>query len=270
MARLKTFVILMNFKTLIVAGLSVASTLVCQHFGIHANFPLTLIAIAVVFPIVFSIGGAYKRREAALDDYASMKSHGRSIYFAFRDWPESADPASVARTRELLGNVMSTARTMFIEPITLMERNEKRVYESFSELSGHIQTLRSSGLASGEVSRCNQYFSKMMFAFESVKHIYQYRTPLSLRTYSDVFIVLLPIIYGPYFASVAEESSRFLVFVLPILFSLILVSLDNIQAHLENPFDQVGEDDIRFNVERFVDRLADLSARPDSRRPERS
>ena len=36
---------------------------------------------------------------------------------------------------------------------------------------------------------------------------------------------------------------------------MILVSLDNIQEHLENPFDQVGEDDIKFNVNKFIERL---------------
>jgi hypothetical protein len=30
------------------------------------------------------------------------------------------------------------------------------------------------------------------------------------------------------------------------------VSLDNIQAQLENPFDQVGEDDVLINAEKFV------------------
>lgn len=63
--------------------------------------------------------------------------------------------------------------------------------------------LRTAGLASGEVSRCNQYMSKMMRAFGNVKHIYQYRMP----------------------------------------------------QHLENPFDQVGEDDVMINVEKFVMRL---------------
>ena len=39
------------------------------------------------------------------------------------------------------------------------------------------------------------------------------------------------------------------------LFSIILVSLDDIQDHLENPFDQVGEDDVAINVEEFLERL---------------
>jgi hypothetical protein len=36
---------------------------------------------------------------------------------------------------------------------------------------------------------------------------------------------------------------------MPILYSFILVSLDNIQDHLENPYDNVGEDDIDINAD---------------------
>ena len=43
---------------------------------------------------------------------------------------------------------------------------------------------------------------------------------------------------------------------MPILYSFILVSLDNIQDHLENPFDKVGEDDIDIDTEATV-RLLD-------------
>ena len=42
---------------------------------------------------------------------------------------------------------------------------------------------------------------------------------------------------------------------MPILFTTILVSLDNIQEHLENPFDQIGKDDITINAEKFVEQL---------------
>ena len=44
-------------------------------------------------------------------------------------------------------------------------------------------------------------------------------------------------------------------YVTPVLLTMILVSLENIQEHLENPFDQVGEDDITFNVDKFMERL---------------
>jgi hypothetical protein len=42
---------------------------------------------------------------------------------------------------------------------------------------------------------------------------------------------------------------------MPVLLTVIPVSLDNIQEHLENPFDQVGEDDVSINAEKFVARL---------------
>ncbi len=211
----------------------------------------------VVFPIVFSIGGAYKRREAALDDYGSIKAHGRAIYFATRDWIEDTDPALQHRLVEILGDLLDACRTLFTGKQSEIDDNEHAVYDAFSELSLFINGLRARGLPSGEASRCNQFESKMMIAFESIKHIVQYRTPMTLRAYSKVFIVAIPVLYGPYFAAQALEYSPELAYVMPVLLSVVLVSLDNIQEHLEDPFDQVGEDDVIINVEKFVDRLND-------------
>ena len=101
--------------------------------------------------------------------------------------------------------MLGACRRLFTEPLGRMEENEKTFYEAFSSLSRFIKGLKKEGLASGEVSRCNQYLSKMIIAFESVKHIYQYRTPRTLRAYSDLFILLLPLLYGPYFAASAPE-----------------------------------------------------------------
>ncbi|MCG8588176.1 MAG: hypothetical protein MJE66_02715, partial [Proteobacteria bacterium] len=158
---------------------------------------------------------------------------------------------------EGLLELFQACREFFQQPIEKTEAAEHRVYASFSQLSLVIRSFRDAGLASGEVSRCNQYLSKTIGAFETVKHIYQYRTPRTLRAYSHLFIYLLPIVYGPYFAAISSDYDPRLVFAMPILFSVILVSLDNIQDHLENPFDQVGEDDVRINAEKFVASLDD-------------
>lgn len=247
---------IVNFKTVVVTALAVLSTSLCERFGFTADLPLTLVTIAVVFPIVFSIGGAYKRRESALDDYGTIKAHGRAIYFAARDWLEEPEEEVLVRARERLGGLMQACRKVVTEPVDAMEENEERVYGEFSNLSRFIKDdLRGNGLASGEVSRCNQYLSKMMSAFEDIKHVYQYRTPRTLRTFSDFFIVALPIVYGPHFAHLAEESTGGIHYVMPVLLSVILVSLDNIQEHLENPFDLIGEDDVSINAEKFVARL---------------
>ncbi len=254
--RLKTIALIINLKSVVVATLAVASTYVCIRFGITADFPLTLLATAIVFPIVFSISSAYKRRENVLDDYGSLKTHGRAIYFATRDWLADSDTQKQERCRALLGRLLRNTRNLFGGHRADMAEREERVYADFSTLSRFIrEDLRQAGLASGEVSRCNQYLSKMLLAFEQIKHIYQYRTPRTLRAFSDFFITVLPPLYGPYFAHIALEFSPYLTYLMPVLFAIVLVSLDNIQEHLENPFDQIGQDDVLINAEKFVDRL---------------
>ena len=256
MKRFGQILIIFNLKTFIVTALAVGSTYVCRRFGFTADFPMTLIATAVVFPIVFSIGGAYKRRENALMKYSSIKAHGRAIYFASRDWLENTDTGTLDKIKVLLGDLLVACRTLFSQPVEDMPSNEERVYSLFSRISAFIkEDLRGKGLGSGEVSRCNQFLSKMLIAFEDVKHIYQYRTPRTLSTFSDFFVTVLPIVYGPYFAAISKDYSSGLAYVMPVLFTAILVCLDNIQEHLENPFDQIGEDDIVINAEKFIERL---------------
>jgi hypothetical protein len=251
--RIRRFFLIVNLQTLIISALAVASTVVCIHFKFEAEFPLTLIAMSVVFPIVFSIGGAYKRREAALKEYASIKGYLRAIFYVSRDWLDKPKKENVDKMVDIIDRFLKNFRTMFTEPIDNLEVNEEKVYDNFSEISLYVKhELRGEGLSSGECSRTNQYLQKMMISFESIKHIYQYRTPRTLRAFSNLFIKILPILYGPYFAFQAETFSYGLEYVIPVLLTMILVSLDNIQEHLENPFDQVGEDDITINAEKFV------------------
>ncbi|PPK94897.1 MULTISPECIES: hypothetical protein [Nonlabens] len=250
------FLLIVNLQTVIISLLAVISTAICIHYKYEAEFPLTLVATSIIFPIVFSIGGAYKRREAALKEYAAIKGYLRAIFFVSRDWLDHPKPENVTKMNTIIFDFFNNLRTMFTSPKEQLIENEKLVYDSFSDFSLYIKhELRGEGLSAGECSRTNQYLQKMMVSFESIKHIYQYRTPRTLRAFSSLFIKVLPILYGPYFAFKAEEMSWGLEFVIPILLTMILVSLENIQEHLENPFDQIGEDDIKFNVEKFVERL---------------
>jgi amino acid permease len=243
---------ILSLRAIIITILAIICTFLCLKYNITADFPLSLIGTAIVFPIVFSIGGAYKRRENALREYGTIKAHGRAIFFAARDWLGESDEQPLVEIKNLLTELLESCRDLFITPVNKMEVKEKAVYSVFSKLSIYIKDFRKKGLSNGEVSRCNQFLSKTIIAFENIKHIYQYRTPRTLRTYSRVFICLLPILYGPYFAEISKEFAKELTYVMPVLFSLVLVSLDNIQNHLENPFDQIGEDDVRINAKKFV------------------
>ncbi len=257
MKLLKRAFIFFNLHALIVTLLSVGSTYLSLRYELLAEFPLTLITTAVVFPIVFSIGAAYNRREYALNQYGSLKAHGQSIYFAARDWLDERDEELLLRLRDLLGGILSETHQMLsCRDASKLPENEEKVFTLFSRLSLLIkEDLRGRGLAAPEVSRCNQYLSEMLEAVEDMKHIYQYRTTRTLSTFSDIFVTVLPIIYGPYFAALSKDYAASLTYVMPVLLTLTLISLNNMQRHLENPYDQIGQDDIRINADKFVRRL---------------
>src|SRR6186713_1701419 len=97
---IKSFMLIINYKTLIITALSVISTYLCYHFGLTAKFPDMLVGVAIVFPVVFSIGSAYNRRETALQRFSDFKGHALAIYYATRDWPteKNDDLANQVRT----------------------------------------------------------------------------------------------------------------------------------------------------------------------------
>jgi hypothetical protein len=241
-----------NMKSVVISALAVVSTWLCLRLGIKADFPLTLIATAIVFPLVFSISTAYTRREKALEEYGALKAGGRSLYIASRDWVPLRDEKRDAEVKATLYELLSASRDLLTGPLSDAPRVEPRVYAAFSRLSYFVQDMRAAHLAPTECSRLNQYIGRMIGAFENLRNIFEYRTPRSLRAFSDFFILLLPILYGPYFAYQAEEFRVEYFFIMPILFALILCGLANIQDHLENPFDQIGQDDVAIDPDRFV------------------
>ena len=81
---MKKIFMIINLKTLVITLLSVLSTFLCITYSISADFPLTLIATAIIFPIVFSINGAYKRREVALGKIQCAESTRQSDLFRIK------------------------------------------------------------------------------------------------------------------------------------------------------------------------------------------
>ena len=239
-------------KSLIISALAVVSTWLCLRLGIKADFTLTLIATAIVFPLVFSIGTAYQRREKALEEYGALKANGRALYLASRDWLPTDDSQRDEELKSALRELLTAMRDMFKGSLKDAGPYETAAYEALARLSAFVMKMRAAHLSSTECSRLNQYIGRMIAAFENTRNIYEYRTPRSLRAFSDFFILLLPIVYGPYFAYQAEQFMVQLFFVMPILFSLILVGLSNIQDNLENPFDQIGVDDVAIDPDRFI------------------
>ena len=248
MTKIRNFLRVINLHTILVTLLAVASTWLCDTYDISANLPSGLIGVAVVFPIVFSINAAYRRREEALKYFASLKAHAMSLAWAHRDWIKNSSEEHQTRASRLVEDLLNALQEYFTAPREEEARHFPKVYGVFSRFSESHEKLRADGLAGNEVSRANQYLRAMIIEFERLKNFRRYRTPIYLRAYSVIFLNSFPVLYAPYFAYLIKNSNPAVGYAVAVVYSLVLVSLDNIQEELEDPFDQTGADDIRLDI----------------------
>ncbi len=264
MNKYRRFYEFITLQTLIVSIIAILSTLLCLKFGMEAKIPTGLL-VAVIFPIVFAINAAFRRRESSLTWLADMKGATMSLFFTYRDWVQA--PSNEAGKEILKDGIqrLKTNMEMVANYLSDQTRGKRErlteIYGEFSGLSLQMEKARQAGLAGGEVSRANQYLSHIMRDFEKLSTIKEYRTPLSLRGYWQIFLNLFPILFSPFFASLAIEVAGktngvqnpinnfgyIVAFGTAILYTLVLVGLDNIQEKLESPFDADSIDDIRLD-----------------------
>ena len=233
---------------LLIVGLALVATWAAIQAGVRADLPTELIAVAIVFPIVFSINAAYRRREEALSALASTKAAIAGIYYAHRDWvPDGAPHAEraaglVALFYDAVQRAISCAAA---------DRPARRgeVARAMSDISRSVEELRRAGLSPTEASRVNNYLNRAHQDFERLRSIAEYRTPGSLRAFSKVYLNLFPILFAPFYAEIAYEAGTWVGYAVAVAFAVVLGGLDNVQDHLENPFDGIGTDDVRLGAD---------------------
>lgn len=238
---------IIDAQTIIITFLAILSTYLCNRFGFYADLPSGLVGIAIIFPIVFSINSAYKRREEALKYFASLRANAIAIYYAHRDWVPD-NPEHGRRAKKMITRLLSGIREYFLSSTENENEKFRYVYKQFSDFSLSHEQLRHSNVPANEISRINQYLRTIIIDFEKMRNIFLYRTPISLRAYSQIFLNIFPILYAPYFAHLCNKSYAIVGYCVAITYSVVLVSLDNIQEDLESPYDEVGSDDVNLDV----------------------
>jgi len=258
MKSIRSFIKIVDHQTFIVMALAIISTYLCGRFHFVADMPSGLIGIAIIFPIVFSINAAYRRREEALRYFASLKAHAVALFYAHRDWTPSKDNEDRERIIRIINRLLKNIRDYFLMFDEKGNNQLHNVYKVFSEISKSHETLREKNVPANEISRANQYLRSIVIEFERMRNILRYRTPISLRAYSHIFLNAFPVLYGPYFAQLSAKFSPVAGYLIAVLYSLVLVSLDNIQENIENPYDAVGEDDLNLDVAKEYKELMEM------------
>ena len=82
---------IINHRTLITILLSLLIPFSAYRFNIVYNIDLTLISLAIIFPLVFAIRGAFKRREKALEHLSLYRGSLKTIEYFFMNSSKLSD-----------------------------------------------------------------------------------------------------------------------------------------------------------------------------------
>ncbi len=256
MKTLRDFFGIVDIHMVTVIFLSLLLTYLCVHFNFQSDLPSGFVGIAIVFPVVFSINAAYKRREQALGYFADFKAHFVSLYYAHRDWvPETEQDSTIQDFKNISLETFTRLHLYMKDEEPEGKDDISGIYNQFSELSKLNEKMRASGVPANEVSRANQYLRAIMIDVEKLRNIRLYRTPIALRAYSRIFLNIFPIIFGPFFANLSLKYYPAIGYIMAAMYSVVLLSLDHIQEDLENPFDEIGDDDIKLDVREQYEKI---------------
>lgn len=214
----------------------------CYKFKIIYNIDLTLISIAIIFPLVFAIRGAFRRREKALEHLSKLKSALYGIIYTFQG------SSKMSATDKEEGT--SKAQKIVSQLIAHLEGKVKEkdaLENSFKDLIQFME-MKPETVSGGVKSKVYGFLQKAHDGVENCLAIHIHRTPISLKAYCKVFIYMFPLIYTPTIINkIGLENPQWLTYFVIFLSNFILISLYNIQDDMEYPFDHQGLDDIKLD-----------------------
>ena len=232
---------IINQRTLYTMIISVAVPYICYSQKIIYNIDLTLISIAIIFPLVFAIRGAFRRREKALEHLSKTKSALLAIEYSFMGskMTDAEKKEAIQKTHAITDRLVEhlDGRTP--------EKNELNA--AFQDLIDYMDN-NTEAVGKSIKQKAYSFLQKVHEGIENTLAIHTHRTPISLKAYCKIFIYIFPLIYTPTIINkIGLENPEWLTYFVVILSEFILISLYNIQDDMEYPFDQQGLDDIRLD-----------------------
>lgn len=239
---MKPYLIIINHRTWIALTVGILTILLCFTYSIQFDLDLTLISIAIIFPLVFTIRGSFRRREKALEHLSEFRAALKTVNYFMKSskrlQPEHKEAIGLILV-DVSAKVMGHLKNNLKET-TELDKCLEQVYLFIDEQKDYISEKHKDKL-----------FRVLKDLHESVENVHAiniHRTPISLKAYCLIFIYIFPLIYVPtVIHQVGPEQSQWITYFLVLITQFILISLYNIQHQLEYPFDDKGLDDIQLN-----------------------
>jgi len=237
------YLIVINRRTAILMIVTIVATKLVLVFNLSLNFDLTLLSIAILFPLVFTIRGSFRRREKALEFLSEFKT-GLTLCLYSIDLSEKIPEELKQKFRDIISSISD----MLIGYINGKDVNMKEVHEHIQMVPDFLHNNKEA-IGNNTITRIVRYMKEVHEGAECVMATKNHRTPISLRAYCLVFIYFFPFLHGPNLMARIDSNEDLLwvVYLVNCIISFVLITIYNIQQHLEDPFDQNGLDDIRIN-----------------------
>ena len=197
----------------------------------------------MIFPLVFTIRGSFRRREKALEHLSQFRSTLKTLnYFVM-----SNDKFSEDDKDEIYSIFLEISDTV----LSHLGKDDYNTDHLDAVIQKVHEFIKDKGVLVNDRLK-NKIFRFMADLHESVENLHainSHRTPISLRAYCKVFIYIFPLLYAPIiFNNVGIEESPLIIYFIVLITEFILISLYNIQDKLEYPFDNDGLDDIKLDI----------------------
>ena len=241
---------IINHRTLITLFLSLLVPFCAYNFEITYNIDLTLVSIAIIFPLVFAIRGAFKRREKALEFLSLHRGAIKTISYFFMNSAKLTEDAKKEITK-----ILEDLSNSFLDHLAQSNHNTDKIDAKTALIYQFIEK-HNEELSGGVKQKVFRFIRDVHVSQENLIAIHTHRTPISLKAYCLIFIYMFPVIYTPTIINkIGLENPVGLTYFVIILSEFILISLYNIQDQMEYPFDKDGLDDIKldyFRVNRSI------------------
>jgi predicted membrane chloride channel (bestrophin family) len=240
------YLIILNSRTLFAIIISIIVPIIAYRYNINYNVDLTLISIAIIFPLVFNIRGAFRRREKALEHLslyrASLKTVENIILSSKLEIEEiNKGTELIKKSNEGLIDFLDNIEN----DTTMHDNNINQLFEFLNSKKIII--------GNGVLQKALRFLKDSIDSADNLIAIHRHRTPISLKAYCLMFVYIFPLVYTPTIIfKIGVENPQYLTYFIVVLSEFILISLYNIQDQMEYPFDKEGTDDIDLEIFRMT------------------
>jgi hypothetical protein len=185
---------------------------------------------------------AFKRREKALEYLALFKSGLLAIHYSFLTSPKLQSDKKAEATK-LLNDVADT----LIEQLKTSDGNMSTFRSETDKVIAFLERNREE-INKRVLIRVVRYLKDTLDGAIYLLSLISHRTIISLRILAIFFINLFAAFHPPMVVyQLRDQMPEWVIYVFCVLGPAMLITLYNVQAQVEYPFDQKGSDDIKLD-----------------------